>query len=236
MSTSVSHLAPAFLAILLGATVVVAAPACGDDSSSGTGGGSGTGGHEEDGEDEDGEGELGDVVYEGGATDEALEDLLAGSAVSDPAETASFAQPTADAVLPAAAPATFSWAIPAGGSFFELPRPGADPTGARAPGAIERAATAALGVLLSGIPEAHAHGDPVNGRAYFVVFATSADPKLLRVFTTQTTYTPDDAAWTQLKSAGAPITATLTSAVFESNRVGADGGPFSGGSVTFTIE
>jgi hypothetical protein len=230
MSTSVSRLAPIGVAIFLGTALVVVAPACGDDEPAGTGGG-GTGGDAQG--DTSGSGAHGnaDVIYEGGATDEALAELeAAGAPTTNAAETASFTAPLADAALPAATPAAFTWALPAQGSRLELL-----PQGREVPGPLERSATAALGLLLSGVREAHAHGDPVNGRAFFVVFSTAAEPELVRVFTTASTYTPDDAAWTALKGAAAPITATITSAVFESNRVAADGGPFTGGTVTFTI-
>jgi len=239
MSSTLPGLASVLIAAFLGAVVVVAAPACGDDHA---GEGHGGSGHADDGHEGDG-GEAGDDViadvnFEGGATDEALIELLAGTPTANAAETASFTAPAAEAALPAASPATFTWALPQQGSRLDILRPGSHELFApepSTPGALERTATSTLGLLLSGVAKAHAHGDPVNGRAYFVVFATSADAKRLRVFTTATTYTPDDAAWTKLKGAGAPITATLTSAVFESNRVGADGGPYAGGSLTFTI-
>ena len=72
------------------------------------------------------------------------------------------------------------------------------------------------------------HGDPVNGRAYLVVFATATDPEVLRVFTTETSYTPDAAAWSTVTGAGAAVTVTITSAIFEQNRVAQGGGPWVG--------
>lgn len=143
MTTSLRRTAPLLVALLLGATVVVAAPACGDDSSTGTGG-SGSTGSADGEEDEDGEDGIGDVVYEGGATDEALEELLAAAApTSSATESAAFTAPLPDTALPGASPATFSWALPSPqGSNLELffDRPG----DARHPGAWERAAATAL--------------------------------------------------------------------------------------------
>ena len=76
------------------------------------------------------------------------------------------------------------------------------------------------------------HGDPVNGRAYLVVFSTAADPELLRVFTTNLSYTPDATAWGTLTGAGEAVSVTITSAVFEQNRVAQGGGPWVGPAVT----
>ena len=40
----------------------------------------------------------------------------------------------------------------------------------------------------------------MNGRAYFLVLK-SGGTNVVRVFTTDTSYTPDDATWTKLKTA-----------------------------------
>lgn len=76
------------------------------------------------------------------------------------------------------------------------------------------------------------HGDPVNGRAFLLVFATEGDPQLLRVFTTGLSYTPDDAAWSKVSGAGGAVTVTITSAIFEQNRVAQGGGPWVGPAIT----
>ncbi len=64
---------------------------------------------------------------------------------------------------------------------------------------------------------------------------TDDDDKLLRVFTLDTEFTPSADAWEKLRSAGKPITATIVSAEFESNRVLQDGGPWQSAPLTFTI-
>jgi hypothetical protein len=69
-----------------------------------------------------------------------------------------------------------------------------------------------------------------------LTFRTPTNPKLVRVATGKTTYTPDEAAWNDLKAAGGPITLTLTVARTESNNVVVGGGPYtSSKGVTFTI-
>lgn len=181
--------------------------------------------------------ELADVVYEGGATDEAAEALLAGTVKNDAAQAAIFTWPSDGDILEPDAVPTFCWHVGATASNDAPARPrvGAlDPARAPSP-AWDRAARAVLEPLFSGVRPAYAHGDPINGPAYFLVFSTSSDAKLLRVFTTLVDYTPDAASWDELKAAGAPITATVTWAQFDTNRIATDGGPFAGTPITFTI-
>ena len=45
---------------------------------------------------------------------------------------------------------------------------------------------------------AYAHGTPVNGLAYLLTFSTSKNAKLVRVFTTKTSYQPSADAWNKL--------------------------------------
>lgn len=159
------------------------------------------------------------VVYEGLATDEALVILLNLEHRSDPAQSAVVDTPAPQMSLPATSPAKFSWHI------GEMAR-------AKPPSLLEWAWR--FGEILEPRP-AHAHGAPVNGRGYFLVFSTPSSPKLLRVFTTELTYTPDATAWASLVSVGGPISLTITNAIFEDNRVAQDGGPFAGSAVTFSI-
>ena len=159
------------------------------------------------------------VVYEGLATDEALVILLGFEAHSDPTQNAKFDHPMPQMSLPAAPPATFAWHIgEMAGSW---------------PTSLHKWAST-LGAIL-GPRRAHAHGAPINGRGYFLVFSTPSSPKLLRVFTTELTYTPDTTAWAMLASASGPISLTITNAIFEDNRVAQDGGPYAGSAISFSI-
>ncbi len=174
------------------------AGACGDSGSQG-GGGGGAGGSAPD--------SLDDVIYEGGATDEALVELLKLTPENDSAQGTRFLAPVAGAELAAATPQEFQWEVGQQASLWRS---------------------------LLGPSEAHAHGTPINGRAYFLVFSTPDKPKLLRVFTTLLSYTPDDAAWQKLVGAG-EVTASVVNALFETNRVTQDGGPFQGDEISFTV-
>lgn len=194
---------------------------CGDDAG-GTGGG---GGGATSGATTGGGDDLADVLYEGEATDEALVELLASTPVDDASQSASFLTPAAGATLDPATVQTFTWAV--GGTALRIaPVPAGSSRSARAAKRdvswLERAA----GVIFD-VREAHAHGAPVNGRAYLLVFSTASDAKLLRVFTTELQYVPDTAAWEKLSAAGA-VSVTITNAIFEQNRVAPEGGPFVG--------
>lgn len=163
--------------------------------------------------------DVSDVIYEGLGTDEALIVMLAMQAQSKPAQSAVVDTPAAEMVLPSATAPTFAWHIGevARGPKQSFPR------------------WASTLRSLVEVREAHAHGAPVNGRGYFLVFSTAGAPKWLRVFTTDLTYTPDAAAWAKLNTAKGPITLTIMNAIFENNRVAQDGGPFMGPSVSFSI-
>ena len=85
------------------------------------------------------------------------------------------------------------------------------------------------------VPEAHAHGEPISGRAYLLVFTSPSGETLVRAFTTQTSFTPDATAWADLKASQGGVSAVVTWADFESNRVLQGGGPWQGVSRTFTV-
>lgn len=183
-----------------------------------------------------------DVLLEGTVTDETLVAFTEALAQRTPADVSSqmavFDAPMNGAALPRNPPPAFSWGIGSNAqrekpmptnrwADLNLPIPGisAAPTPFASP----------LRELFGGPRQAFAHGDPYNGTGTFLVFSTDANPKLLRVFTSNLAFTPSQAAWDDMAGAGKPITATLVSAIFEQNRIGADDGPFAGASITFTI-
>lgn len=151
------------------------------------------------------------VIYEGTATDEALLAMLRLSAKTDPTQAAVVDSPQSASVAPKDVPITVDWHI---GSGFT--------------GALRRTIVDWLGPK-----NAFAHGAPVNGRAYFLVFSTKASPKAVRVFTTNLSYTFDAATYSKL--VGQEVTLTITNAIFEDNRVAIDGGPFVGEPVSFSV-
>ncbi|WP_437606012.1 hypothetical protein WMF20_33855 [Sorangium sp. So ce834] len=181
--------------------------------------------------------ELADVIFEGGATDEALDALLAVDPKDEPSQGTVFDAPEDGTSVPGDAAPELTFHV-AGAARWTAP--GAAPAlgfaGAR-PGAPAAGASpwAELGALLGPVRAAQAHGMPINGRAYFLVFSTSGREGLLRVFTTKLSYTPDAAAWDKLRAAGGPITVSVLNAVFENNRIVQGGGPFAGEPVTFSV-
>ncbi|WP_437775416.1 hypothetical protein [Sorangium sp. So ce1097] len=188
--------------------------------------------------------ELADVIYEGGATDEALDVLLAAEPKDDPAQGTVFDAPEDGATLPGDAAPELTFHI-AGAAQGAAPRAAPAPRRAAGGAPVDLRARepgagsprwGELGALLGPARAARAHGTPVNGRAYLLVFSTPGREGLLRVFTTRLSYTPDAAAWEKLRAAGAPITVDVTNAIFENNRIVQGGGPFAGEPVTFSIE
>lgn len=151
------------------------------------------------------------VIYEGTATDEALLAMLRLTAKNDPAQSAVVDAPKDASVVPSNTPITVDWHI---GSGFA--------------GSIQRTLSDWLSPK-----SAYAHGAPVNGRAYLLIFATKTNPNAVRVFTTNLSYTFDAATFGKL--VGEDVTLSITNAIFEDNRVAVDGGPFVGESIAFSV-
>jgi hypothetical protein len=176
--------------------------------------------------------DVSDVLYEGGASDEALIALLSAQPQSVPEQAAVFTSPADGATVPADPAPKFAWRI--GAATGMSPRPA--PCGAlalRAPAS--RCGGSWLRAALSVVPSAHAHGTPVNGRAYLVLFSDAKGAPLLRVFTTRLDYTPDAAAWSKLRAVGGPVTVSALNGLFENDRLAPGAAPFEGVPSTFAI-
>jgi hypothetical protein len=200
-----------------------------------------------------------DVAYVGSVTDEALAAFASALEQKAPSDVASqkatLDSPAAGMAIPKSPVPTFTWhigstssrAVPwqdragrfvtgqpetASSTPTPTPRwPSLDP----APRTAERSFASPLRELFAPIRSAHAHGTPFTGTATFLVFSVDTDPKLVRVLTSETSYTPEQAAWDKLAAAGKSITLTLVTALFEQNRVLQDGGPFAGSASQFTV-
>lgn len=127
-----------------------------------------------------------DVVYEGGATDEAIE-ALAKASVRESTSGPKLVDPipgTFVHVRQVDPPVIFSWS--------------GTTTGRRelAPGMSRDRSMGEM--LFGGERVAKAHGAPLNGRAFLLVITAPTLPAPLRVFTTSSTYQPSAAVWSKL--------------------------------------
>ena len=167
-----------------------------------------------------------EVRYEGGATDEALDSLLAATVVDDPAKSPVFVSPEDGGTLDGSAGLpVISWRAGGGsaareGSHDQFRVGRTEPTRERGP--VERFAEWSL----SGIAIAHAHGTPVTGPAYLLSIETADGVEVARIFTTGTETIPSEELWTAMSAAKQPLRLTLTAAEFENNLVAQGGGPW----------
>ena len=157
------------------------------------------------------------VVFEGGATSSTLIQILqtesdswgwAGGAFLTPKPDSALAA-TAAVSVPAAKPYTFSWHSDQTDVFPEA------------------GAAGALSIQSSG---------GYTGMAYLLVFSTPDNARLLRVYTTGSSFTPSAAAWQSLVKATGPVTLTLTTATFENDALTVDGGPHGGQQLTLSFD
>jgi hypothetical protein len=199
------------LALTLAASVAVYAGACSSDADPSNG--------PEGPNDIDWEG----VVYVGGANDEGLRLLLDAPLKASPVPL--FTSPEAGTTLEA--PTTFSYHAGEEAELKLLPR-GATPQSSSS-------FARELAQLVGRERRAFAHGAPMNGPGYLLTFASVDDPKVLRVFTDQTTYLPDEAEWQALVAATDDLTVSVRLAVFDEGRLASGGGPFESAPLAFSI-
>jgi hypothetical protein len=176
--------------------------------------------------------DTGDVIYVGGVTDEALDNLLAATPKDDPRQAVSVDSPDLSAPLPQDSAATFTYHLASAAT--RAPSHGRGP--ARNQHSKWQRAFHALGQFLSPVGTAHAHGAAYNGNAYYLVISDADSKTRLQVFTPETSYTPTAIDWQNLAQAPQPLKLEITSAFFEENAIPADGGPFVGGAFPFQIE
>jgi hypothetical protein len=188
---------------------------------------------------------LDDVIFEGGATDEALAALLAGDVTDDPAQAAYLTTPVEGASVPTSSPVTFAWRVgaPPSGALRTVPtrrfgngapRPDVGPSRF----AVLERPSSPVGDLIAWLGPArvaYAHGAPVNGRGYLLVIEDAEGRPLRRVFTLDLTHTPAQADWSTLTQTPGILRASVLGAVFEDNRVATDGGPWQGPETSFSF-
>lgn len=181
---------------------------------------------------------LADVIYQGDASEKPLKALLAKAPKDDPEKGAEIDYPPNDTLIPPTPIPTFTW-HPRGATAvrqrLELLPPALAPHAPR-----ERTAFAGfvgpLRELLGPERAAHAEEASMQGSGYFLVFSTDTEPKVLRVFTTKTSYTPDAKTWDRLASLQIWTTLTILTGAFTNDQLSPTGGPFTGPSVNFCIE
>jgi hypothetical protein len=175
-----------------------------------------------------------EVVYVGAATDEALLRLLDSAPQDVSSRRLVIDSPAAGAALAADSPVAFAFHA----AVAALPRAPRRLRLAEAPASPPawRRVMRELGALLGPERAARAHGAPFNGSGFYLVVTDASARELLRVFTDQTSYTPDAARWAALAAAGQPLTLTITWAQFEENRIPEASGPFIGGALSLTIQ
>lgn len=180
------------------------------------------------------------VVYEGEANDEALAALMAVEGPMNPTTYAVFDEPKEGVVIPSSPAPTFKWHLhtPSGtdtdagtdsgtdaGAF--LLRPAALPQ--------RQALFGPLLELIGNERTAEAHGTPLTGLGYLLLFSSEKNNDLLRVFTSKTTYTPGPGAMEILQGAEGVIQVWILTGAFDNNALTADGGPFRGPWTSFEL-
>ncbi len=178
---------------------------------------------------------LADVVFQGGATPGALASLLDATPVPDVSLAPYISDPPNNAVLKASETPTFRWA-PDGVTATRAPIPDSPPS--LLPPLETRPPRTLAGWLaaVAGERTAYAAQPTLTGKGYFLLFSTDSTPRLLRVFTTETSYTPDAKAWKTLVDTGVWTKLIVVSARFWKDHMFAETGPFVGSPVLFCIE
>jgi hypothetical protein len=164
----------------------------------------------------------------GGPTDEALASVLARKPYAGSPKAAAWIVPLDGARVARATPMTLAWSPT---SAALLPQPSGAPR-EREPSPWARAEPTPPPRHRAPFPWgaerlAHAHNAPYSGVAYLLEISTAAERGVFRLFTAQTSFTPDAALWERLATAQGPITLELRTARFTDNRIDPDGGPFS---------
>lgn len=173
---------------------------------------------------------LADVIFEGGANGKSLDALLAAPTLVDPTRGAVIDSPTTGTEIPPSPVMTFTWHPGSGMAALQ---------GAPSLLPVDRASRLSLRGPLAELfgPEREARADAtlMSGVGYFLLFSTDVTPRLLRVFTTKTSYTPDAKAWAALRSAGTWTTLSVFAASFADDRLAPNGGPWKATPIQFCI-
>jgi hypothetical protein len=161
-----------------------------------------------------------DVVFQGSATAGALTSMLAVTSTDDTAHVASFDNPKDLSALPGTPIITFTWHDAQVSAMQLLPRPR------------EASFTGALADLF-GERAAYAQGPAMSGTGYLLAFSNlDTGQPLFRVFTSSTSYTPDQTAWAKIAT-GNWTQLQIKSATFDADQLTL--GPWNGQVIKFCI-
>ena len=163
-----------------------------------------------------------DAVYEGTATDEGLSNLEGLETKTDVARAPLITSPTNGAKVQSASAPTFTWK--------------ATPTATLPPSRRSQNTRFAMGAPFGPMRSAHAHGTPMNGKAFLLVFKNASGATVLRVLTTNATYQPTADKFGKLKEAKTALTLSIAGASYDNNNVVQGSGPFVGEPVSFTLD
>lgn len=164
-----------------------------------------------------------DVQFYGKADVATLKTVLAATPVGGDPGRARVYQPAQGINAPPSPPMEVRWNANAVASLS--PAPASSPEAPAAPGSLES---------LFAIRSAHA-AEPFTGSVHFLVFSTLVQNEVVRVFTDQDSYLPDEATWQKLADTREQIFIDILSAKLENGVIAPDGGPFLGERSTFSI-
>lgn len=169
-----------------------------------------------------------DVQFFGDTNLAALQTVLSRKAKSGEPERAVIDYPVQGKSVPAAPAATITWHT---GVIASL-----TPAEPRSPGETAAPTGPTWEELFGGLRSAHASEIPVSGVVHYLVIWTPNHPQAVRVFTDQTSYTPDEATWNKLVATREQMVIEIITAKLEGGEITPDGGPFMGLPTTFSID
>jgi hypothetical protein len=189
------------------------------------------------------------VIFGAQTSDEALRALLSAQPVEDPTQAAYLTSPKTGLAQPTTLPLTFEWRVgppssrgPASMHDHRLARHTSrqSPSGETALSLLPRtepteSLASSLLRQLAPIGLAHAHGSPVDGRAYFLVVTDANGEPVHQVFTTGFDNVVGEATREELALAPQPLRASVLNAVFERDAIIPGGGPWRGPAIELTL-
>ncbi|MBM4376224.1 MAG: hypothetical protein FJ095_14165 [Deltaproteobacteria bacterium] len=199
------------------------------------------------------------VIFGAQTNDDALRTLLETLPVEDPTQAAYLTSPMTGIAQPTTLPLTFKWRVGPSSSWNGRERregrfTARDSLAGRAPLVApagptllphaaphaRRASTAdsrfpAWLHDLAPVSVAHAHGSPINGRAYFLVVTDANGEPVYQVFTLGFENVLGESTREELALVPQPLRASVLNAVFDNDAIIPGGGPWRGPAIDVTL-